>query len=166
MINEWIRLGYTLEEVAELEKLSLIPSTVAEFKEITDVEIADMFGITTEQMYKEIKEGTFVCSADLMKDYAKEQETRLRAHKLHSGDVIYCNVEAMKELDENYMYYDMHYGGRKLGDHIALYFKEHDVAFSMKVIEVFKEKKYPNKKWWHFWLKQEETVTGYNLMVL
>ena len=145
MINEWIKLGYTQEEAEELDKLASLPSTVAEFKKITDAEIA---------------EGTFT----LMKDYAKAME--LRVCELHSGDVIYCNVEAMKKLDENYIYYDIRYGGRKLGDHIALYFQEYDVAFSMEVVEVFKEKKYPNKKWWQFWLKQEETVTGYNLMVI
>ncbi len=135
-----------------------------EFKEITDAEIANMFGVTTEEMYKEIEEGTFVCTADLVKDYAKYMEQRVRAYELHSGDVIYCNVDAMKKkkLDEHYIYY----GSRKLGDHIALYFQEHDVAFSVKVVDVFKEKKYPNKKWWQFWIKQEETVTGYHLMVV
>lgn len=161
MINEWIKLGCIPEEAAELEKLSLLPSTVAEFEEITDSEIADMFGITTEEMYKEIEEGTFVCTADLMKDYAKAMESKVRVYEFHLGDVLYFSVELMKKLG---YYYELN-----AGDPVYIYPENNSIredGTMLRVSKVFKEKKYPNKKWWQFWIKQEETVIGYHLMVV
>ena len=86
---------------------------------------------------------------------------RHRAYELHKGDVIYGNTEFMKE---HKYYYEL-----LLGQTIYLHTKDNNIreeGIAVKVTKVFKEKKYPNKKWWQFWLKQEETVTGYHLMVL
>lgn len=75
-----------------------------------------------------------------------------RVYELHKQDVLYCNVEFMKE--------QKYYQELLLGQIVYLN------GVSAKVIKVFKEKKYPNKKWWQFWIKQEEIITGYNLMVI
>ena len=35
-----------------------------------------------------------------------------------------------------------------------------------KVTKRYTHKKYPNKRWWQFWIKQEEYVDGYKLLIL
>ena len=84
-----------------------------------------------------------------------------RAHELHKEDVLYCNI---KFMEEQRYYYEL-----LLGQTIYFHTKDNNIreeGIAARVTKVFKEKKYPNKKWWQFWLKQEETVTGYHLMVV
>lgn len=82
----------------------------------------------------------------------KGELSEYRAYQLHSGDVLYFNVIAIKELGYDYKL--------KLGEDICI------GNLSAKITKIYGKKKYPNKKWWQFWLKQEEYVEGYNLMVL
>ena len=75
-----------------------------------------------------------------------------RAYELHKGDVLYCNHEFMKEF-------------RCYNDLLLL--QEVNLnGIAARVVKVIKNKKYPNKKWWQFWLKQEEYVTGYHLEII
>ena len=85
----------------------------------------------------------------------------VRVHQLHSGDVLYCNIEFM-----NYLGYPYELA---LGQNVYIYPEHNSIiakSITAKVTKVHKHKKYPNKKWWQFWLKQEEYVEGYNLMIL
>jgi hypothetical protein len=77
---------------------------------------------------------------------------KARAYELHSGDVIYCDVIAMKSSGYDHK--------MKLGEHICI------GSLCAYVTQIYKHKKYPNKKWWQFWLNQEEYIDGYNLMIL
>lgn len=79
-----------------------------------------------------------------------------RLYELHSGDVIYCNTLFINDLGYDH---DL-----TLGTHIYIdSIGNNPIA---RVTKVFKEKKYPNKKWWQFWIKQEEYVTGYYLEIM
>lgn len=93
--------------------------------------------------------------------FCKQQSERMkeRLYEIHSGDVLYCNVEFIKELGYPYEL--------ELGQTIYIYSEHNSIAKSdLLVTEVHKTKKYPNKKWWQFWLKQEEYINGYSLTVL
>ena len=84
-----------------------------------------------------------------------------RAYELHRGDVLYCNTEWLKE---NGYYYEL-----TLGEVIHIHQKPNSIlndGVEFRVVYAFKEKKYPNKKWWQFCIKQEEEVTGYHLEVV
>ena len=84
-----------------------------------------------------------------------------RGYELHSGDILYCNTEWMKEAG---YYYEL-----SPGETIYVHTKNNNIreeGTAFRVTEVFKNKKYPNKKWWQFWLRQEEIVTGYHLMFI
>lgn len=76
----------------------------------------------------------------------------VRAYAPKSGDQIYFNVAAVKQLGYDYEL--------SIGEDIYL------MDIPAKAIERKTHKKYPNKKWWQFWLKQEEYVDGYVLLVL
>lgn len=82
----------------------------------------------------------------------KGEPSECRAYQLHSGDVLYCNVVMIKTLGYDYEL--------KLNENIFM------SGMQAKVSERYTHKKYPNKKWWQFWLKQEEYVDGYNLLIL
>ena len=87
--------------------------------------------------------------------------SKCRACRLYRGDVVYFNAEMMKAIGYNYEL--------ELGQKIRLYPEQNSIiakGISLLVTEVHKTKKYPNKKWWQFWLKQETYVKGYNLEVL
>jgi len=89
------------------------------------------------------------------------EKTKERIHGLHKNDIIYCNTAFIEELG---YYYEL-----KLGELIFLHTKYNNILEEgkpLRVVRIFKEKKYLNKKWWQFWLKQEETVTGYHLEVI
>lgn len=86
----------------------------------------------------------------IIKYIAEIQKERLC--EVNSGDIVYCNSEFMKEFG--------YYQDLLLGQKVNLN------GATSQVVKVFKEKKYPNKKWWQFWIKQEEYVTGYYLMVI
>jgi hypothetical protein len=81
----------------------------------------------------------------------KGESTETRACRLWTGDEIYLNTKAMKDLGFQCEL--------DLGETITLPFKA-------QVTKRYTHKKYPNKKWWQFWLKQEEYVDGYNLMIM
>ena len=103
--------------------------------------------------------------------YKIKQETRV--YQLNAGDILYCNQETINKL----IGYEC-----KLKWNDEVYIKENKMILPVlisgynnftnsnsakaKVVEVHKTKKYPNKKWWQFWLKQEEYIDGYNLMIL
>jgi hypothetical protein len=90
-----------------------------------------------------------------------EKLTKQRLYKLCSGDVLYCNKEFM---EEQHYHYDL-----SIGDFVYLYPKENSIlenGVKAIVTKVFTDKKYPNKKWWQFWIKQEEYITGYHLMIV
>ena len=88
--------------------------------------------------------------------YKKSEESLdWRLYELHSGDVFYCNVDAIKELGYDY---DL-----ILGD--VVYLGSVITDPSARVVKVIKNNKH-TKKWWQFWIKQQEKVTGYNLMVI
>lgn len=82
----------------------------------------------------------------------KGEPSECRAYQLHSGDEIYMNVAAVKTLGYGYEL--------KLSENIFI------SGMQAMVVKRYTHKKYPNKKWWQFWLKQEEYIDGYNLMVL
>jgi len=74
-----------------------------------------------------------------------------RVTQLYSGDELYLNVAMMKDLGfEREL---------QLGETVSFPIK-------VQVTKRYTHKKYPNKKWWQFWLKQEEYVDGYNLMIM
>lgn len=75
-----------------------------------------------------------------------------RAYELKRGDEIYFNIAAIKQFGYNYEL--------SIGEDIYL------MELPAKVIKRKTRKKYPNKKWWQFWLKQEEYIDGYILMIL
>lgn len=90
---------------------------------------------------------------------SKRMESRI--YEAHRGDVLYCNIKFIEELGHPYEL--------KLGQTLDIYKKENGMVTNGVVAEVIKvhsKKKYPNKKWWQFWLKQEEYIDGYNLMIL
>ena len=76
-----------------------------------------------------------------------------RLYKVHNGYVLYCNKEWVQELGYDY---DL-----LLGECIYV-----NGNITAKVIKVFRDKKYPNKRWWQFWIKQKEIVTGYHIMFI
>lgn len=76
----------------------------------------------------------------------------IRAYKLQSGDMIYLSIVALQELG-----YD---SNLQLGDNIVIG-ELHAHAMKRKYHE-----KYPDKKWWQFWLKQEEYTDGYTFLIL
>lgn len=91
----------------------------------------------------------------------KSESPECRVYQLHRGDELYYNVEFIKELGHPYTL--------ELGQTLNIYKKSNGMVTKgivAKVSEVHTHKKYPNKKWWQFWLKQEEYIDGYNLMVL
>lgn len=91
----------------------------------------------------------------------KESFYQCRAYQLQSGDEVFCNVKCIESLG---YYYELN-----LGQIISMYPKSDNIiAKSMKamVVQRCTHKKYPNKKWWQFWLKQEEYVDGYILIIL
>ena len=91
----------------------------------------------------------------------KDDPSQCRAYQLQSGDEVFCNVEWLECLG---YYYELN-----LGQIIRIYPKpDNIIAKGMQAIVAkrYTHKKYPNKKWWQFWLKQEEYVDGYNLMIL
>lgn len=75
-----------------------------------------------------------------------------RVVELHSGDVLYFNIEAIKTLGIDKTL--------KAGENIDI-----NDDLSMKVMDVI-TKVIQDKKWWQFWRKKKEEVTGYNLMVI
>ena len=84
-----------------------------------------------------------------------------RLYEVHNGDVLYCNTEWMEKFG---YYYEL-----TLGQTIYLHSENNNIlekGIEVQITKVFKDKKYPNKKWWQFWIKQEETVTGYHLMII
>lgn len=93
-----------------------------------------------------------------METYAERMKERM--YELHINDIIYCNTAFIEELGYDY---DLIPGE-------AIYIfqikEERSIDKVAKVIKVFTEKKYPNKKWWQFWLKQEEKVTGYHIIIV
>lgn len=98
-----------------------------------------------------------------MEEIIKQINGRMKEmiYKAYSGDVLYCNAKFIEELGHPYKL--------KLGQTLDIYEKDGAMVTKgvvAKVVEVHKIKKYPNKKWWQFWLKQEEYIDGYNLMVL
>ena len=97
----------------------------------------------------------------MTKRFTKEDVENYRAYKLCSGDVLYCNKEFMEQQRYHY--------NLNVGDIVYLYPKKNNIledGVKARVAQVFTEKKYPNKKWWQFWIKQEEYVTGYHLMII
>ena len=84
--------------------------------------------------------------------YNIKEITRPRLYELHSGDVLYCNTKFIEKLGHDY--------NLILGENIYII-----NCITAKVVKVFKEKN-PNKKWWQFWIKQEEIVTGYHLEII
>ena len=137
--QEWIRLGYSEADAEELSKLAeTYPGTNATYKNIDEA----TEGLTEE--FKKIEK--------MMKE---------RVYEARSGDVLYCNTKFIEELGHPYEL--------KLGWTLDIYEKDGAMVTKgviAKVIEIHSKKKYPNKKWWQFWLKQEEYVDGYNLMIL
>lgn len=75
-----------------------------------------------------------------------------RTVQLHSGDVLSFNIEAVKTLGIERTL--------KLGENIEI-----NEDLTMMVTYVIK-KTIQDKKWWQFWLKKQEEVTGYHLMVI
>ena len=81
----------------------------------------------------------------------KGEPLQCRAYQLCSGDEIYLNVASVKELGfEREL---------QVGENIS-------VPLQVLVTKRYTHKKYPNKRWWQFWIKQEEYVDGYNLLIL
>jgi len=94
-----------------------------------------------------------------------EQSVQFRLYQLNKDDVIFIDTIGMERLGYT----------RKLVPGDRVHFNRHlcrayytiDLKnVSAIVTKVYKHKKYPNKKWWQFWLKQEEYTDGYNLMIL
>ncbi len=81
--------------------------------------------------------------------------------ELNKGDVIYCYPEFMTVLTHGNSY-KLEVGQTIYPDDDSL--RENGAAFM--IIGIDKEKKYPTKKWWQFWLKQEENAIGYKLIVV
>lgn len=84
-----------------------------------------------------------------------------RAYKLNSGDELYFDTVAVKNLGYEYEL--------TLGQTICIYPENNSIiakGIRLKVKEICCTKKYPNKKWWQFWIKQEKYINGYILMVL
>ena len=97
----------------------------------------------------------------LMEEFEKINEgRRARILRLSQGDILYFNVPWIESIGCQYEL--------KLGQIIDIVREGDlsDVKGKAKVVKIFKAKKYPNKKWWQFWLKQEEYIGGYNLMIL
>lgn len=82
----------------------------------------------------------------------KNDSSQCRAYQLYSGDEIYMNVTAVKTLGYDYEL--------KLGENIFI------SGMKAMIVKRCTHKKYPNKKWWQIWLKQEEYIDGYILMIL
>lgn len=82
-----------------------------------------------------------------------DKRIKERLYEMHSGDILYCNIKFIEELGHPYEL--------ELGQSFGICKKG-----VVKVVNIHKTKKYPNKKWWQFWLKQEEYIDGYNLMIL
>ena len=86
---------------------------------------------------------------------------RTRAYRLCSGDEVYFNTAMTEKIGYHYEL--------ELGQKIKLYPDNNSIietGITLLVTEVHKTKKYPNKKWWQFWLKQKEYIDGYNLTVI
>ena len=91
----------------------------------------------------------------------KGESSECRAYQLHSGDELYCDVNFIKCLG---YYYEL-----ELGQTISIYPEHNSIiakGIAAKISKKYTHKKYPNKKWWQFWLKQEEYVDGYILTIL
>lgn len=83
-----------------------------------------------------------------------------RAIELHKGDVLYCNTKFMEEYG---YYYEL-----MPGEIIYIHSSPNSIlneGIMFRVVKIFKEKS-PNKKWWQFWIKQTEKVTGYHIEVM
>lgn len=93
--------------------------------------------------------------------YEQINPSNCRAYRLCKGDVLYFNTAMMQTIGYSYEL--------ELGQKIRLYPEPNSIiakGIVLLVTEVHKIKKYPNKKWWQFWLKQETYIKGYNLEVL
>ena len=106
-----------------------------------------------------------------IKEITKRAE--IRTYKLNAGDIMYCDQIAINKL--------VGYECRlKVNDEV--YIKEGQMILPVfivggsdyinsnnvraKITRVKKTKKYPEKKWWQIWLKQEEHIEGYYLMIM
>lgn len=132
-----------------MSKLDMIKNCISEIKKIDE----------SETFYSPLCE----FSIDELKQFCKQRSEIMegRLYEMHNGDVLYCNVEFVRELRYPYEL--------ELGQTIHIYPEHNSIiakGIDLLVTEVHKKKKYPNKKWWQFWLKQEEDITGYNLTVL
>lgn len=93
--------------------------------------------------------------------YNIKEMTRPRLHELRSGDELYCNT---KFMEEQKYYYELN-----LGDIIYIHSCRNNIleeGVAARVIKVEKERTNSDKKWWQFWIKHQEYVTGYNLMIV
>ena len=91
----------------------------------------------------------------------KSDTSKCRAYRLNHGDIVYFNKTMMNTIGYPYEL--------ELGQKIRLYPEQNNIIAPSTVLlikDIHRTKKYPNKKWWQFWLKQETYIEGYDLEVL
>lgn len=132
-----------------MRKLDIIKTCLSELKELDSSETAKVSMLSIDELKR--------IQIESINKRMKEQ-----IYKAHSDDIFYCDTMFV----EKYLGYPYEL---ELGQVIYIYPENNSIiakSTAVEVTKIHKTNKYPNKKWWQFWVKKEECVEGYTLMVL
>ena len=97
IIKEFEKLGYTHKESEEFTELSQLECPVQEA--ITDIELAEMFGLSLDQFKQEVKDGTIICAAEEDKIFIIPSSADKPLKVVYEGDItVKDNADGVLEI--------------------------------------------------------------------